>query len=181
MNRAGSVSTTCRASKAMAPGRPTRSPSWRTYCSRLNSIARLGHAGFTSLAWRHTRVCRRRICRSLDRGWDTKVSGRVADCSSYVGSDSRPRAEHCPPCTPQRRRRLSAGASTDPNGPGQLRGNPTRVLPAPGALDEQIAQRLWEASERLTGIRFQWMDPSADIPDRPPHAPKGVPDTGRPS
>jgi NAD(P)-dependent dehydrogenase (short-subunit alcohol dehydrogenase family) len=68
-----------------------------------------------------------------------------------------------------------------PNGPGQIRGNPTRVLPAPGALDEQIAERLWEVSERLTGIRFQWMDPSADIPDRAPHAPEGVPDTGRPS
>ncbi len=76
---------------------------------------------------------------------------------------------------------IVGGGFYGPNGPGQLRGNPTRVLPAPGALDEQIAQRLWEASERLTGIRFQWMDPSADIPDRPPHAPKGVPDTGRPS
>ena len=52
------------------------------------------------------------------------------------------------------------GGIYGPNGPGQLRGNPTRVLPASGALDEQIAQRLWEVSERLTGIRFQWMDPS---------------------
>jgi NAD(P)-dependent dehydrogenase (short-subunit alcohol dehydrogenase family) len=56
------------------------------------------------------------------------------------------------------------GGFYGPNGPGQIRGNPTRVLPAPGALDEQIAERLWEVSERLTGIRFQWMDPSAHIP-----------------
>ena len=56
------------------PGRPTPSPSWRTSCSRLNSIARLGHAGWTSSAWRYTRACRRRIFRSLGRGWDTKVS-----------------------------------------------------------------------------------------------------------
>jgi NAD(P)-dependent dehydrogenase (short-subunit alcohol dehydrogenase family) len=73
------------------------------------------------------------------------------------------------------------GGFYGPDGPGQLRGNPTRVLPASGALDEQMAQRLWEVSERLTGIRFQWMDPSADIPDRAPHAPEDALDAGRPS
>ena len=52
------------------------------------------------------------------------------------------------------------GGFYGPNGPGQLRGTPTRILPASGALDEQIAQRLWEVSERLTGIRFQWKCPS---------------------
>ena len=52
------------------------------------------------------------------------------------------------------------GAFYGPNGPGHIRGAPTRVPPAPEALDEQVAQRLWEVSERLTGIRFQWMDPS---------------------
>jgi NAD(P)-dependent dehydrogenase (short-subunit alcohol dehydrogenase family) len=71
---------------------------------------------------------------------------------------------------------VAAGGFYGPDGPGQLRGNPTRVLPASGALDEPMAQRLWEVSERLTGIRFQWMDPSADIPDRAPHAPHGVPE-----
>src|SRR5215207_597344 len=35
------------------------------------------------------------------------------------------------------------GGFYGPDGPGQLRGNPTRVLPASGALDEQMAQRLW--------------------------------------
>ena len=62
------------------------------------------------------------------------------------------------------------GGFYGPDGPGQLRGNPTRVLPASGALDEQIARRLWEVSERLTGIRFQWMDPSANPA---PQAPGG--------
>ena len=70
------------------------------------------------------------------------------------------------------------GGFYGPNGPGQLRGNPTRVLPASGALDEQIAQRLWGVSERLTGIRFQWRDPSAD---RAPDPAEGVPDTSPPS
>ena len=68
------------------------------------------------------------------------------------------------------------GGFYGPDGPGQLRGNPTRVLPASGALDEQIARRLWEVSERLTGIRFQWMDPSR-IPLL--RRREGVPDTSR--
>jgi hypothetical protein len=70
------------------------------------------------------------------------------------------------------------GGFYGPNGPGQLRGKPTRVLPASGALDEQVAQQLGEVSERLTGVRFQWVDPSAD---RAPDATEGVPDTSRPS
>ena len=56
------------------------------------------------------------------------------------------------------------GGFYGPNGPGHVRGNPTRVQPARGALDEQVAQRLWEVSERLTCIRFQWMDPSRGTP-----------------
>jgi NAD(P)-dependent dehydrogenase (short-subunit alcohol dehydrogenase family) len=58
------------------------------------------------------------------------------------------------------------GGFYGPDGPGHIRGHPTRVLPAAGALDEQVAQRLWEASERLTGIQFQWNTPLADIADR---------------
>lgn len=35
-------------------------------------------------------------------------------------------------------------------GPG-----PTPLAPAPGALDEAVARRLWEVSEQLTGVRFE--------------------------
>jgi NAD(P)-dependent dehydrogenase (short-subunit alcohol dehydrogenase family) len=58
------------------------------------------------------------------------------------------------------------GGFYGPDGPGHIRGHPTRVLPAPAALDQQVAQRLWHASERLTGIHFQWNNPPAEIADR---------------
>lgn len=43
-------------------------------------------------------------------------------------------------------------------------------MPAPGAIDEQVAQRLWEASERLAGVHFRW-DKLGKGPVRlsPPH------------
>lgn len=41
-----------------------------------------------------------------------------------------------------------------PDGPGETRGNPVLVAPAPSALDEEAARRLWAASEELTGVTF---------------------------
>ncbi len=55
-------------------------------------------------------------------------------------------------------------AATDPGvrggeyyGPDRLggfRGHPTRVAPARGAKGEDLARRLWEASEQLTGVTY---------------------------
>jgi protochlorophyllide reductase len=41
-----------------------------------------------------------------------------------------------------------------PAGFGGIRGRAVRARPAPAALDEQAAVRLWELSERLTGVTF---------------------------
>jgi len=41
-----------------------------------------------------------------------------------------------------------------PGGPGEIWGRAVRVQPAPSARDEAVAVRLWEASERLTGVTF---------------------------
>ncbi|MGH2545693.1 MAG: oxidoreductase [Actinomycetota bacterium] len=46
------------------------------------------------------------------------------------------------------------GGYYGPDGPGQMRGYPTAVRPSRRALDEDVARRLWEFSEGLTGIRF---------------------------
>ncbi|PCD04307.1 short chain dehydrogenase [Sphingomonas spermidinifaciens] len=46
------------------------------------------------------------------------------------------------------------GAYYGPDGMGGLRGYPTLSAVPPRALDEEIAARLWEASERLCGVRF---------------------------
>jgi NAD(P)-dependent dehydrogenase (short-subunit alcohol dehydrogenase family) len=57
------------------------------------------------------------------------------------------------------------GGFYGPAGPGQIRGDPIRVTPAPGALDQGVALRLWEISERLTAIRFHWSNHSVDAAD----------------
>ncbi|MFE0043349.1 oxidoreductase [Streptomyces albireticuli] len=41
-----------------------------------------------------------------------------------------------------------------PDGTAELRGAPTRVELAPAAADRETGRRLWELSERLTGVRF---------------------------
>ncbi len=56
---------------------------------------------------------------------------------------------------------LPGGSYVGPRGPGQLRGAPTLVRPNPNARDAQVAARLWEASERLTGVAFGLPAPAA--------------------
>jgi NAD(P)-dependent dehydrogenase (short-subunit alcohol dehydrogenase family) len=41
-----------------------------------------------------------------------------------------------------------------PSGPGEIRGSPRKVHYAKTAHDEQLASRLWQASEALTGVTF---------------------------
>ena len=47
------------------------------------------------------------------------------------------------------------GALYGPDGPGALAGDPALEIPAPRALDPGLAGRLWEASERMTGVVFE--------------------------
>ena len=51
---------------------------------------------------------------------------------------------------------VAGGGYYGPTGPGQVRGRPGPVRPSPRALDAGVAARLWEASERLTGVRYEW-------------------------
>ncbi|WP_405403493.1 oxidoreductase [Streptomyces sp. NBC_01104] len=46
------------------------------------------------------------------------------------------------------------GEFIGPDGMGELRGGPTRVELSAGAADAATGQRLWELSERATGVRF---------------------------
>ncbi|MZD10275.1 SDR family NAD(P)-dependent oxidoreductase, partial [Streptomyces sp. SID5785] len=55
---------------------------------------------------------------------------------------------------------LPGGAFIGPGGPGELRGAPTPVRLAPRATDETAGRRLWELSERLTGVRFALPEPA---------------------
>jgi NAD(P)-dependent dehydrogenase (short-subunit alcohol dehydrogenase family) len=49
---------------------------------------------------------------------------------------------------------LAGGSYVGPDGPGEMRGSPTVVEPVESAADRESAERLWEESERLTGIEF---------------------------
>jgi NAD(P)-dependent dehydrogenase (short-subunit alcohol dehydrogenase family) len=49
---------------------------------------------------------------------------------------------------------LAGGTYVGPGGPFELNGPPAVVPMPPVAYDEQLAARLWDASERATGVRF---------------------------
>ncbi|MEU1729161.1 oxidoreductase [Nonomuraea sp. NPDC005692] len=49
---------------------------------------------------------------------------------------------------------VEGGEFIGPGGMAELRGAPERVRPAPAAADPETGRRLWELSERLTGVRF---------------------------
>ncbi len=51
---------------------------------------------------------------------------------------------------------VTGGGYYGPCGWGQVYGPPGPVRPAPKALDPEMAARLWEASEWLTGVRYDW-------------------------
>src|SRR5262249_28499334 len=47
---------------------------------------------------------------------------------------------------------LPGGSYAGPDGPGERRGYPTIVQASQDTMDEQLAERLWETSSRLTGL-----------------------------
>ncbi|WP_414166422.1 oxidoreductase [Streptoverticillium reticulum] len=49
---------------------------------------------------------------------------------------------------------VAGGQFIGPDGPAELRGAPTRVQLSPAAADPETGRRLWELSERLTGVQF---------------------------
>ncbi|MBT2441754.1 SDR family oxidoreductase [Streptomyces sp. ISL-36] len=53
-------------------------------------------------------------------------------------------------------RGVEGGQFIGPDGVAELRGHPTRVKPSPAAADTETGHRLWDVSEQLTGIRFDF-------------------------
>jgi NAD(P)-dependent dehydrogenase (short-subunit alcohol dehydrogenase family) len=50
---------------------------------------------------------------------------------------------------------MEGGAYVGPDGVGEFRGHPHLATPTSAARDENVAKRLWEVSEELTGVRFE--------------------------
>jgi NAD(P)-dependent dehydrogenase (short-subunit alcohol dehydrogenase family) len=55
---------------------------------------------------------------------------------------------------------LEGGIYVGPDGIGEFRGHPRQVSPNGAARDEQVAARLWEVSEELTGVRYELARPA---------------------
>ena len=51
---------------------------------------------------------------------------------------------------------LPSGSYVGPDGPLEARGHPRLVGTNARARDEATARRLWEVSEELTGVRYQF-------------------------
>ena len=56
---------------------------------------------------------------------------------------------------------LAGGSYVGPDGSGEMRGYPTLVQPNDRAKDAELAKRLWQISERLTGVRYERLDAAA--------------------
>lgn len=56
---------------------------------------------------------------------------------------------------------VGSGDYFGPDGPGEMRGAPTRVGMSAAAQDDDAARRLWELSETLTGVVYDWDPPPA--------------------
>jgi NAD(P)-dependent dehydrogenase (short-subunit alcohol dehydrogenase family) len=50
---------------------------------------------------------------------------------------------------------LEGGVYTGPDGPGEFRGRPRVVKTSRSARDEDVAARLWDVCEQLTGVTFE--------------------------
>jgi NAD(P)-dependent dehydrogenase (short-subunit alcohol dehydrogenase family) len=55
---------------------------------------------------------------------------------------------------------VAGGNYIGPDGLGEMRGHPVEVRPASRSRDAAVAARLWEVSERLTGVRFDALERS---------------------
>jgi NAD(P)-dependent dehydrogenase (short-subunit alcohol dehydrogenase family) len=79
-------------------------------------------------------------------GLAMKIAGRVLAQSAEKGT--------LPLLCAATASNLSNGDFVGPDGRGEARGRPTLVSPAAGAMDLEVARRLWDVSESLTGVRF---------------------------
>ncbi|GAC1660312.1 MAG: oxidoreductase [Candidatus Dormibacteraceae bacterium] len=55
---------------------------------------------------------------------------------------------------------LQGGSYIGPDGPAEMRGHPTLVSATDLAYDEEDARRLWDISERLTGVKYDFRAPA---------------------
>ncbi len=95
--------------------------------------------------------------RASSRGL-TRAAGIVAKGAARVFSQSEVAGAR-PLLYAATDRGIAPGDYVGPFGPGQLRGRPTLVNASRAAGDDKSADLLWEVSERLTGVIYDWGEP----------------------
>jgi NAD(P)-dependent dehydrogenase (short-subunit alcohol dehydrogenase family) len=116
--------------------------------SRLTSVAAHPGVSRTPIAAGWEREDRRRLWDRLERigyhasmRWFAQTAAEGARSLVYAASDPG----------------VTGGGYYGPTGFGQMGGPPGPVRPKRRALDAAVAARLWEASEQLTGVRYEWI------------------------
>lgn len=125
--------------------------------SALESVAAHPGVSRTPIAAGWEREDRRRLRDRLERV-AYRLSMRLFSQSAAEGARSLVFAASDPS--------VAGGGYYGPTGFGQMRGVPGRVQPSRVALDESVAARLWEISERLTGVRYGWGARAMQTPGR---------------
>jgi NAD(P)-dependent dehydrogenase (short-subunit alcohol dehydrogenase family) len=120
----------------------------RATAAGLGLVSVAAHPGIskTPIAAGWEREGRRRL-RDRAELWGYRLSMRLFGQTAEQGARSLVFAARDP--------RVTGGGYYGPTGFGQMGGPPGPVEPSPRARDEDVAARLWEASERLTGVRYE--------------------------
>jgi NAD(P)-dependent dehydrogenase (short-subunit alcohol dehydrogenase family) len=120
----------------------------RTATAGLPLVSVAAHPGIsrTPIAAGWEREGRRRLRDRLEL-WGYRMSMRLFGQTAEEGARSLVFAARDPS--------VIGGGYYGPTGFGQMGGRPGRVDPSPRARDERVGAQLWEASERLTGVRYE--------------------------
>jgi hypothetical protein len=126
--------------------------------SPLISVAAHPGVAKTPIAAGWDREDRRRL-RDRFELWAYRLSMRLFAQTAAEGARSLVFAASDP--------RVVGGGYFGPTGFGQMGGPPGPVRPSRRASDAAVAARLWEASERLTGVRYEALGSVTKPPGRP--------------
>lgn len=85
------------------------------------------------------------------RAWGARVGNRLLAQSDDMGALPTLYAATYPS--------LAGGSYVGPDGAFEQRGHPKLVGPSKAAADEATARRLWDVSEELTGVRYDFATP----------------------
>jgi hypothetical protein len=144
---------TCKASTGTAGGGPTASPSWPTRCSPWSWTAGCARPAATISVGAHPGYSHTGLLYGGPNLGGGGIFARVMGlAASFTGQPAAQGA--LPVLRAATDPRARGGDYYGPRGPGEGMGAPRKVRYARTARDEQLAYRLWKASEVLPGVTF---------------------------